>query len=251
MLPQSEQHHHHHEDLESLAAPVEESNLITTNTSLLLTVDTVAAEEQQPAPNQEDLSEEDMSSQLNPDALEFVPLSPQSSAPVSPAPHHDKMDQEQQQFIMGQAPQIAAIIEGDRILAQSPRKNNGDNNTIENVVLPDEREFDEEISHRPHEWSGDLLGKKIDLNGSMNGGEEMDEQQSEDAHVELEASIQMDENNEANEEEEDAGTMNSKEERDLDEEKEEMRDELIREIIDNIPADKGEEDEATAAGGSD
>lgn len=222
MLPESDQ--------QFVGEPVETPE--STSTSLL-SIDTAEAEPSIPATQSVQQLEEDMSSQLNPDALEFVPLSPQSSAPVSPSP---KMDQEQ--FIMGQAPQIAAIMDGDRILAQSPRKNNGNTAQLENVAIPDEREFDEEISHRPHEWSGDLLGKKIDLNGSVNGGgEHMDTSeemlpspQQQEQHPEL----AVDE-----EEDEDAGTLNSKEERDLDEGKEEMRDEVIKEIIDNIPAEQG------------
>lgn len=217
-----------------LAAESVESPVSTTS---LLSIDTAEAEEEEvvAAPvlkQQHDDEEEDMSSQLNPDAIEFVPLSPQSSAPVSPAL---KMDQEQ--FIMGQAPQIASIMENDRLLAQSPRKNSGGNTAqLDNVAIPDEKEFDKEISDRPHEWSGDLLGKKIDLNGSFNGGA--------DHQAAAEQEVARDESSEVmlmeDGDDEDAGTLNSKEERDLDEEKE-CDQSRIKEILDNIPADQEED----------
>lgn len=196
------------------------------NTSLLLTVDTTAEHEQAPlsleiVPAVHVEAEEDMSSQLNPDALEFVPLSPQSSAPVSPSLKMD-LDMDEQFKSMQPPPLIAAIMDNDRILAQSPRKNN--TAQLDNVPMPDENEFDIEISNRPHELSVDFIqsnggAKKIDLNGSaVSNGE------SEASHHAEEADV----------DDEDAGALNSKEERDLDEEKEELRDEVIKEIIDNI-----------------
>lgn len=222
---QEEEAVHSNDHLAAAPAAVETPEESQTTTSLL-SVDTTEAEQ----PKQQPEEEEDMSSQLNPDALEFVPLSPQSSAPVSPAL---KMDPAQEQFIMGQAPQIASIMEGDRILAQSPRKNN--TAQLDNVPIPDEQDFDDEISNRPHEWSSELLGKKIDLNGSLNGGAGEDNLLmvvgEEQPQHQLSPSVDVDED-------EDAGTLNSKEERDLDEEKEEIRDEMIKEILDNIPADQ-------------
>lgn len=251
LLPESDQQQQQQELLiETAPVPVDEIEPPTeTPESALspLSVDTAEADnivipEAEPAREPEVQSashleevDEDMSSQLNPDAVEFVPLSPQNSAPVSPvaAKHMD-----QDPFIMGQTPQIAAIIEGDRILAQSPRKNSGNGNQMDNVVIPDEREFDAEIESRPHEWSGDLLGKKIDLNGSVNGVEGL-ESPGDSQPVVVD-------------DDEDAGTLNSKEERDLDEEKEELRDEMIKEIIDNITAGQNghavEEEEQTQNG---
>lgn len=191
----------------------------------LLTVDTTTTAEHDLAPLSLEIDpalhvtaeEEDMSSQLNPDALEFVPLSPHSSAPVSPSLKMD-LDMDEQFKSMQPPPLIAAIMDNDRILAQSPRKNN--TAQLDNVPMPDENEFDIEISNRPHELSVDFIqsnGKQIDLNGSaVSNGES-------------EASLQVDVDDE------EAGALNSKEERDLDEEKEELRDEVIKEIIDNIP----------------
>ncbi|XP_063700424.1 uncharacterized protein LOC134830776 [Culicoides brevitarsis] len=86
--------------------------------------------------NDEDFNENSAESKLNPGAAEFVPRSPTS--PV-------------------QNPlQNPLLMFGDEVVAQSP-KPNGNNKEAglsqfaENISVPTELEFDQEISHRPHE----------------------------------------------------------------------------------------------------
>ncbi|KAH8359369.1 hypothetical protein KR093_006144 [Drosophila rubida] len=86
-------------------------------------------------------------SQLNPNAVEFVPhfgSQPASPAPNSPSP----------------TPHMAAIVDPmqslgrqllvDDLVAESPRKGTRDCN-MDTIALPDEREFDDEAAQRPHE----------------------------------------------------------------------------------------------------
>lgn len=97
---------------------------------------------------------EDMESQLNPDAKEFVPTSPQHAAPTSP-------------FSSGTASALSNrpdLLEDD-ILAQSPRKNTAPQ--MDDIVLPSENDFFE-ISQRPAE----LVADSAELLSQTNGATE-------------------------------------------------------------------------------
>lgn len=77
--------------------------------------------------------DEDMDSVLNPDAKEFVPVSPQRSPATSP-------------FGNGGLRHLHLV--DDCVLAQSPRKGSS---PIKDIVIPAELDFDNEISNRPQE----------------------------------------------------------------------------------------------------
>jgi Ataxin-2 C-terminal region len=84
---------------------------------------------------------DDMDSQLNPDAKEFVPL---TTGMQSPPMKEFKEN--------GLSPKLANPILSafdDLVVSQSPRKN--DNLVMEDVQIPTENEFDEEADARPHE----------------------------------------------------------------------------------------------------
>lgn len=103
----------------------------------------VAAEHDSDLGNDQDL--EEMDSQLNPDAKEFVPVSPQRTAMSSPFGNgglHNRID-----------------LMDDDVVSQSPRKGSAivmDDNDIE---LPAENDFTE-ISKRPSELLADELSNE-------------------------------------------------------------------------------------------
>lgn len=84
----------------------------------------------------------EMDSQLNPDAKEFVPLSPVRNEFHSP-PHAEN----------GKSPLVNPILSGfaDPVVSQSPRK--GEIPVMEDVQIPEEKEFDKEADARAHEIS--------------------------------------------------------------------------------------------------
>lgn len=142
--------------------------------------------------------EDDMAYNLNPDAKEFVPGSPTSL----------KMNDDDDLDFGGgkQHHQLDSIIQEDRIIAQSPRKNNGNGSALDTIPLPEASEFDQEVSKCPHDVSMDLIEDQL------NGGDDTPSQEE---------------------------MMNSKEQRDLDEEKEDcvkelIKDDQIKDIINNI-----------------
>lgn len=92
-----------------------------------------------------------MSSQLNPDAKEFVPTSPVHSNPTSPLNNR-------QNGGSGLAVHHAYLYDDDKVIAQSPRKGT----PMDNIAVPSENEFDLEISSRPAE-----LEKQVDLIGDF------------------------------------------------------------------------------------
>jgi hypothetical protein len=86
---------------------------------------------------------DDMDSQLNPDAKEFVPLSPvrnEFSSPPPPVIHEN-----------GKSPFINPLLSNfnDDVVSQSPRKN--DALIMEDMQVPEENDFDKEANERPHE----------------------------------------------------------------------------------------------------
>lgn len=92
-----------------------------------------------------EIEESDEMSQLNPDAAEFIPISPirtsgMMSPPINP---------------INQV--LNNIAMEDQVVSQSPRK--GDFNAMEDddVTVPSEKDFDCEADNRPHEF--DLLGE--------------------------------------------------------------------------------------------
>lgn len=114
-----------------------------------------------------DTSDEMMESQLNPEAKEFVPVSPQHRSPVSPP-----------LFENGVNPLLTGI---DDIVAQSPRK--GEVSNLENITIPSERDFDIEIHARPHEFEQEV---------EQNGHENRPESAGEDSELNLKESMQKD-----------------------------------------------------------
>lgn len=88
--------------------------------------------------------DDDMDSQLNPDAKEFVPVSPQRSPATSPFGNGGVSNTFHRNDL---------LKEDDCVLAQSPRKGGS---SMKNINIPDETAFDMEISHRPQEVLEDL-----------------------------------------------------------------------------------------------
>lgn len=88
---------------------------------------------------------------LNPDAKEFVPISPTRTSDItSPFSNGD-----------GMIRNLNLMVDGDSVVAQSPRK--GDYSIMDdNITLPSENEFDQEVSKRPHETQ---LDNALELNG--------------------------------------------------------------------------------------
>ncbi|CAO1316237.1 unnamed protein product [Diamesa serratosioi] len=82
------------------------------------------------------ISAEEMASQLNPDAKEFVPVSPVRSGHSSP-------------FENGNGMVNPMLTNLDDVVSQSPRK--GEFQQMDNIQVPDENDFDQEANSRPHE----------------------------------------------------------------------------------------------------
>ena len=82
------------------------------------------------------ISAEEMASQLNPDAKEFVPVSPVRSGHSSPFENGNGMVN----------PMLSNL---DDVVSQSPRK--GEYQQMDNIQVPDENDFDQEANSRPHE----------------------------------------------------------------------------------------------------
>lgn len=82
------------------------------------------------------ISAEEMASQLNPDAKEFVPVSPVRSGHSSP-------------FENGNGIVNSMLTNLDDVVSQSPRK--GEYQQMDNIQVPDENDFDQEANSRPHE----------------------------------------------------------------------------------------------------
>lgn len=118
----------------------------------------VAAEHDSDLGNEEDL--EEMDSQLNPDAKEFVPVSPQRTSIGSPFGNgiHNRFD-----------------LMDDEVVSQSPRKGSAIV-MDENIVLPAENDFTE-ISQRPSELVANELNFDNLLVGNGAGGDDVKELQ--------------------------------------------------------------------------
>jgi len=83
-------------------------------------------------------------SQLNPNAVEFVPhfgSQPSSPAPTSPTSH---------MAIVEPLQSLGRQLLTDDLVAESPRKGTRDCN-MDTIAVPDESEFDNEAAKRPHE----------------------------------------------------------------------------------------------------
>lgn len=100
------------------------------------------------AAHERELTQEEMDSQLNPDAKEFVPTSPQRTTPTS-----SPFSNGTQNGNLLHRPDL--LIDDDCLLAQSPRK--GAANTMDNITLPSEDDFEDEISKRPKEFEDDII----------------------------------------------------------------------------------------------
>lgn len=125
---QQEQQQQQEEELDKEPVEVEERHIVDDiEKDLQLEVET------------EDTNE--MDSQLNPDAKEFVPLSPVRNEFASPPPGMEN----------GKSPFVNQILSGfsDPVVSQSPRK--GEAPVMEDVQIPEEKEFDKEADARAHE----------------------------------------------------------------------------------------------------
>lgn len=117
------------DNLQKQQQQLEEKHILTGDNIANKTIDNI-----------EDLDDDDMASQLNPDAKEFVPTSPIRSAPLSPFGNNNGVGN-------GGLLHVDHLLVNDRILAQSPRKNGTTQMDI--IDIPSESEFDNEISKRP------------------------------------------------------------------------------------------------------
>lgn len=97
--------------------------------------------------------EEDMDFQLNPEAKEFVPTSPQRTPATSPfqQQHHGTNGN----GIANPLLRTDLMIDDDCLIAQSPRKGG---TPMDNIQVPSENDFDVDIANRPMELAAvDLL----------------------------------------------------------------------------------------------
>lgn len=82
----------------------------------------------------------DEMSQLNPDAKEFVPVSPtRSNGPMSPPLNGE----------MNAVNPLLSTFADDALVSQSPRK--GESPMMDDIYVPTEKDFDIEAEQRPHE----------------------------------------------------------------------------------------------------
>lgn len=85
-----------------------------------------------------DTEEFDDMSQLNPDAKEFVPVSPtRSNGQMSPQLDSPVLN-----------PVLGHLVSSDAVVSQSPRKGE---TPMEDISVPSEKDFDIEVDSRPHE----------------------------------------------------------------------------------------------------
>ncbi|KAH8294162.1 hypothetical protein KR054_009092 [Drosophila jambulina] len=119
-------------------------------------------------------SHEESHSQLNPNAVAFVPSF--GSQPSSPLPNASANAGEEP--VLGLNPrQLLAPL--DDLVAESPRKGSAREN-MDAIAVPDEMEFDIEADKRPHELEheSDIFGagnlEQQLLNGAGNNGEPVD-----------------------------------------------------------------------------
>lgn len=106
----------------------------------------VAAEHDSDLGNDQDL--EEMDSQLNPDAKEFIPVSPQRTSVSSPFGNgglHNRID-----------------LMDDDVVSQSPRKGSAIIMDDNDIVLPAENDFTE-ISKRPSELLSDEISNENEI----------------------------------------------------------------------------------------
>lgn len=112
-------------------------------------------------------------SHLNPDAMEFVPSSPTS--PVRDSP-----------FSNGSANnnQIQDLINEEKVLAQSPRKNGTPLMNEDDIELPTERDFGELIAKKPGDFESPTPDNGNGI-ASPNGGERRESIGSQDSDQQL------------------------------------------------------------------
>lgn len=121
-------------------------------------------------------------SQLNPDAKEFIPISPtRSNGPLSP-PLNGEMNPVN--TLLGN------FVAEDTVVSQSPRK--GEFQPMEDMFVPSERDFDNEANTRPHEF--DLLDsfqriespERLNLKESMQQDDKLEQEYKDEAFFEEE-----------------------------------------------------------------
>ncbi|CRL01544.1 CLUMA_CG014226, isoform A, partial [Clunio marinus] len=106
-----------------------------------------------------DTEESDEMSQLNPDAKEFIPVSPSrelfNNMSLNSPPLNGQMN-----------PIINNLVNEDIVVSQSPRK--GEFQPMEDVIIPSEQDFDTECSSRPHEFDSSSPIENRDVPQIMN-----------------------------------------------------------------------------------
>lgn len=113
---------------------------------------------------------DEMSTQLNPDAKEFIPISPTRSSGMMSPPLN---------------PVLNSIALEDAVVSQSPRK--GEYQPMEDVLIPSELDFDNEADARPHEVENNVESPEIlNLKESMQQDDKLEQEYKDEAQVFLE-----------------------------------------------------------------
>lgn len=136
----------------------------------------------------QELTEEDMAKQLNPNAVEFVPTSP-SHSPTNPDIFIMNGDTGRKSFL----PNL-----NDDVIAQSPRKAV----PMDNIALPSENEFETEFSQRPSELKNETHRsesscsqasyQEMNLKEAMHGDEKQEYAPEEEISVNIDISHTLD-----------------------------------------------------------
>lgn len=108
---------------------------------------------------------DEMSVQLNPDAAEFVPISPTRNNGMMSPPMNPKLN---------------SIVIEDAVVSQSPRK--GEHQPMEDVLIPSEMDFDSEANERPHEVENNVESPELlNLKESMQQDDKLEQEYKDEA----------------------------------------------------------------------
>ena len=108
---------------------------------------------------------DEMSVQLNPDAKEFIPISPTRNNGMMSPPLNPKLN---------------SIVIEDAVVSQSPRK--GEHQLMEDVLIPSEMDFDSEANERPHEVENNVESPELlNLKESMQQDDKLQQEYKDEA----------------------------------------------------------------------
>jgi Ataxin-2 C-terminal region len=111
---------------------------------------------------------DEMSTQLNPDAKEFIPISPTRSSNGMMSPPLN--------------PVLNSIAIEDAVVSQSPRK--GEYQPMEDLLVPSELDFDNEADARPHEVENGVESPELlNLKESMQQDDKLAQEYKDEAQV--------------------------------------------------------------------